>query len=136
MDVINTSQIVSAENNFATYSLNNGILSLHYKSEIRNLAFYMAVDIVETRLNITQGQSFPLFVDLNCLRFADVKTMKYSMSQESTRDVSAIALLVRTYQQKLLTSLFVKVYERKVFFPVEMFYSEEDALEWLKQFIK
>ena len=125
-----------AENAYLTYQLEGGILFQRFKDEVKRITFPIALVTAADRQLLTKNNPTPLLVDMNDVRFAKVKAMKYYVIPESMVDVLASAILVHRYPQYLATTFFLSISRRYTPFPVQAFLSREEAMDWLQQFVE
>lgn len=120
------------ENEFVKIELKNDIIFLTYKKNVKRLDIYMAKKfVVEPRLKINQGKSYPMIVDLNNTLSIDKETREYFASPESLNLVTAGALVVKSWVQKHGTNLFYKINKPQI--KTKAFNNIEDAISWINE---
>lgn len=109
----------------------DGILHIHYDDELFNIEDSKRI------FSITREQSpwdiAPVYLTGGAFTNQDNESKKFNGSHEVTKHCSAIAFLSPTMAQKIVANFFIKVMKPDV--PTRFFSSEEEALDWLKNFI-
>jgi hypothetical protein len=85
-------------------------------------------------LKVSKGKKRPLFSDIRDIKSADRESREYAASEEVVNVVSAMALLIGSPISKVIGNFFLGLNKPK--FPVKLFTSETEAIEWLKGFIE
>lgn len=88
---------------------------------------------VEKRLEISNGLTYPMFVDATVVVNFEKDARKYLSSKEAIRGISAGAFLVKNHIQKYLGQLWFK-FSSKMDIPRKLFTDKEKALEWLSNY--
>jgi hypothetical protein len=120
----------SFENDFVIIRIKNGILFLKYKKEIMDLP--CATNVVEARLKISKGISYPLFVDISNVKNTTKEARSYTSKGDAALLVSATALWGTSELTKVMANFFLTINKPEV--PVRFFSDREKALQWLQQF--
>ena len=76
----------------------------------------------------------PVLVGIPGIKGIDREARIYYSSQEATRMMNALALLVDSPVSRVLANFFIGLYKPPV--PTKLFTSEEEAVAWLKNFIE
>ena len=90
--------------------------------------------VVQAIIKITKGKRSPIFVDSRQIKIMTREARQYLASEESTRILSAIAVLVASPISKIIGKFFINF--SKPFMPTQLFTNKNDALAWLKEFLK
>lgn len=93
------------ENEYATYTIKDGILHVEYKNIKLDLS--SAVNIVEDRLNLQEGRSIPVLCDIRRIKGIN-KTARNYLSIEGSSFIKAVAFIVETP----VSDMFLKFYLR------------------------
>lgn len=93
-----------------------------------------AQETMATYLKINQGRKRPLFVDTKTMKSLAREARHYYASEEAARVASAVAVIVGTPVSRVLGNFYLGLSNPHL--PTRLFSSEEDALEWLKEYIK
>jgi hypothetical protein len=117
---------------YAKAWIEDGIAFFIYTTPI--LTIEIAQQVVNSRLQLFGGTTYPIYTDVRAVRHIDSKTRNYLARGESTKLVSAGALLVNNQFQRVAGNLFVQVNKPSI--PAKLFTNEADALSWLEQFKK
>ncbi len=90
-----------------------------------------AKENIAASMKVSKEKKRPLLVDIVAL-----KTMSHEAREfyGKVEDVNAVALLVGSPVSRVLGTVFLGISKSKV--PLKLFTSEEDAIEWLKGFLK
>lgn len=112
--------------------IEDGIAYFTYTTE--EITLRVAEQVVESRLKLFNGLTYPVVTDGRSVKSIDADAMKYLASSVSTQLVSAGALLVNNQFQKVAGNLFLLINKPAV--PAKLFTSEAEALQWLQQFKK
>lgn len=83
---------------------------------------------------VAQGKKRPVLVDARDGRFMDRAARVYYASDEAARFRSASALLVGSAVTRVMASFFLGL--NKPNYPVRLFNSENEALDWLRGFLE
>jgi len=83
---------------------------------------------------LSDGTTRPLLVMVGGTRSLSREARSFFAGKESARLFSAVALLVDSQLTRVISNFFIGL--NKPFFPVKIFSSEKEALEWLKGYLK
>ncbi len=90
----------------------------------------MAEKLVEYRLKLVEGKTYPGFVDARETVYVYNGAKKYLASEVGFLGTSAVAILIKSHIQKVIVNTFILLKPAKV--PVKMFTEEDSALRWLE----
>ena len=90
----------------------------------------MAEKLVEYRLKLIEGKTYPGFVDARETVYIYNGAKKYLASEVGFIGTSAVAILIKSHVQKILVNTFILLKPTKI--PVKMFTDEDTALKWLE----
>ncbi len=111
--------------------LDDGILhAVFHKGAQLSLAD--AKEMVEERWRITEGKTYPLYIDVHGLSSMDAEARQYMGGFEASYKASAAAFFVRNPREKFLINTYLTI--EKPATPVKLFNSREKALRWLRTF--
>lgn len=85
-------------------------------------------------LKISKGKTQPLFVDSRGIKSMEREARTYYAGEEAAKAVSACALLIGSPISRVIGNFFLGINKPK--FPVKLFTSESEAIEWLRRFIE
>ena len=109
-----------------------GVLYCEYHNNLQ-LDLQVAQECVEARIKYSAGISYPVCIYLTGVKSATKEAREY-LAEEGTRLVKAGALIIGSPVTKILGNIFLRINKPEV--PTHLFNNEEDAIEWLKQFVE
>lgn len=119
------------ENQYAEIWFENGLVYAICKPDC-----VLSIDatrlIVQDRKRVSNGKKSPIFLDLRNMVSADNATRTYLASAESQEYITAGAILINNYIQRMLMNLWLKI--DKPVIPTKGFTDKEKALQWLEQY--
>lgn len=121
-----------SENSHARIWVQNGILFFIYK-ENTSIDLKVARLLVKARLELQGEKEYPVLCDIRGL-FDVTKEARDYMAFEGTVNVSALALVIDNPVNKVISEVFMKANNPNA--PVEVFLLEEEAVNYLKKFVK
>ena len=96
-----------AENEYATYHIQEDILFITYKKGIViNLA--TAIQIVEDRLSLQEGLSYPVLCDIREVRCIDKAARDY-LAVEGSLLIDSVAYLVEPTVSKTISEFYIHI---------------------------
>lgn len=101
----------------------------------RSGAEVVLADAKECHTAITElyaGEAYPLLVDIREVKSASREARRFFAGPKTRTTTRAVALLVSSPISQLIGAFFSRI--QKPRFPVRLFTSESDALDWLKGF--
>jgi SpoIIAA-like len=93
-----------------------------------------AKETMTAYLEISKGKRLPLFVDTKEMKFMSREVRLYYASEEAAKVASAVAIIVGTPVSRVLGNFYLGLSNPHL--PSRLFSSEQEALEWLKGFLK
>ena len=118
---------------YATYWVEAGILNIIFPEDIV-LNLDLAKEMVEDRIKITEGKTWPLLVDVSGLASVDTAARQYFATERGIHGVSSAAILAKSMISKLAANLFIKVNKPAV--PTKLFIKREKAEVWIKKYVR
>lgn len=109
----------------------DGILHIHYADEA--LTILDSIEIFKLTRQHSPWEIAPVYLTGGGFTNTDSESKKYNSSPEVIRHCSAIAFLSPTLGQKMMANFFIKFYKPAV--PTKFFLTDEEAIDWLKQFL-
>jgi predicted nucleotidyltransferase len=109
----------------------DGILHIHYADDA--LTIEDSIEIFKLTRQHAPWEVAPIYLTGGGFTNTDSESKKYNSSPEVIRHCSAIAFLSPTLGQKMMANFFIKFYKPAV--PTKFFLTEEEAINWLKQFL-
>jgi hypothetical protein len=114
------------------FEIRNGILYVTYKPHV-NIDLEASKEIVKTRLEYTNGVSYPILVIDAGVISMDKAARDYSSDKSGgLKGVLAGALLLNSVYSEFLGNFFLRITKPAI--PTKIFTDKEKALEWLEQF--
>ncbi|MEO9533740.1 MAG: hypothetical protein ABJG68_01990 [Crocinitomicaceae bacterium] len=111
-------------------SFEKGIMKVVTKSvELHELAD--AIENVKVADELANGEKYKLLIDLKNTKQASIEARQYYSSNQN-RNVIAAAFIIDTPVNLIIGKMFEGI--NKPFFPVKLFNSEEEGLNWLNTF--
>jgi len=114
---------------YCYFELKDGILFGTYKGKITLEA---AKIVVRTRLELTEGKSYPVLGQGMSVSAIDRDAREYFASQEAIKGIKAGAFYVDSVFQSFLINFSFKIFKPKI--PTKIFNDKEEALKWLEQY--
>ena len=99
-----------------------------------NITLAIAKELVQARLEISEGKSYPVFNQGIQLTGMDKDARDYLASDEGRTGVNAGALYVDSVFNYFIGNFFLKVTVNKPKIPTQIFNDKQKALKWLEQF--
>ncbi len=93
-----------------------------------------AKETMAAYLKINQGRRRPLFVDTKRMKFLAREARQYYAGEEAAKVASAVAIIVGTPVSRVLGNFYLGVSNPHL--PSRLFSLEEEALEWLKEYLE
>jgi hypothetical protein len=115
------------------FDMKSGILYGPYPDGIE-LDLEFVQQIVVDRLEFLNGKVVPGIVDTSGVKSATKDARDYFAKPESSKGLSAIAILSKSMLSTFLCNFFIKVSLIKAPIPVKQFTDEKEALIWLEKF--
>ncbi len=91
-----------------------------------------ARDMIDFRLSMCGGKSFPFFADVTRVKSIDREAREEFSNGKGIEMMSACALLIKSPVSQIMGNFFMMV--NKPHIPTRLFTSAKDALEWLNKF--
>ena len=113
--------------------LKEGILHIHLK-EHTEITLNDAVLAVVKMGEISKGKKFPVFIDAGEFCTIDSEARIFSASKESNIYTLADAIAYSNLGQKLIANFYLNQNNPSV--PTKVFSEKEEAVTWLKTFLK
>jgi hypothetical protein len=108
----------------------DGILHIHYDDVFLKIEDTKRI-FGFVRRNCPWEKS-PVYLTGGSFTSQDPASRKFNGSEEVTKHCSAIAMLSTSMAQKILANFFMRIIKPAV--PTKSFSTEEEAIEWLKNF--
>lgn len=121
------------ENEFISFEIKNGILIGRYKEKLV-IDLELAKKIVDFRLEVTNGKSYPAVAYPNQIKYVDKEARNYFFTQKGIEGLEAIAVMCKDMVSKIMLNFVLEYSKPKK--PTKMFTDEKEALLWLEQFKK
>lgn len=122
------------ENDFMRLEMIEGIVHGTYTKTPVTLE--MAKEVVKNRLAFTDHKDTPIVISDTGVKKIDRDARQYLSSDEGVKGISAAALIIKGSFSAHLINFFMRIAAFKPKMPARTFTSEEEAVKWLKQYIK
>jgi len=93
-----------------------------------------AKETMAAYLKVSKGKRLPLFVDTVKMKSITRESRLYYASEETAKTGIAVAIIVGTPVSRVLGNFYLGISSPHL--PSRLFTSEQEALEWLKGFLK
>jgi len=113
--------------------MKEGILHIHLKDH-SEITLNDAVFAVEEMGKLAKGKKRPVFIDAGEFCTIDKEARIFSASEESNIYTLADAIAYNNLGQKLIANFYLKQNNPSV--PTKAFSETEEAIKWLKTFLK
>lgn len=88
--------------------------------------------LVKKRYEFIGENKFMTMIDFHQVKFTSKEARSYFSGERSTKNILAMAVLVRSILQRTVSSFFIKLNKPK--YPVKIFVDKNDAINWLRSF--
>ena len=85
-------------------------------------------------LKVSKGRKRPYLSDIRKIKSVDRESREYFASEEVANAISAIAMLIGSPVSRIIGNFFLGL--NKPSYPIKLFTSESEAIEWLRRFIE
>ena len=119
------------ETNYIKLGREEGILCGAFVKNI-HIDLEKAKECVQTRVDFSQGISYPCLFDMREVRSITKEAREY-LADEGSKFVKAGALLIGSAVTRALGNIFLTINRPPV--PTKLFTDEKEAKEWLKQYL-
>jgi hypothetical protein len=120
------------ENDFAQFWIEEGIVFFVYKPNT-SIDLDAAKKIVNDRIEFQKRIEYPIFCDIRSMKNADKAARDY-LAKEGSSYTKGVAVIVDSPMTKIIGNFYLGL--NKPVAPTKMFTAKEEALAFLKQFIK
>jgi hypothetical protein len=121
------------ENEFMRLEWRSGIIRGMYKQG--PITLEMAKKVVENRLRFANYRDVPIMIGENGLRSIEKDAREFLSSDEGIKGLKAGAIVTNSLFSRHLANFFIRISVIRPKIPTRLFSDEEEALEWLKQYI-
>ena len=121
------------ENEYVRFEYTKGVLKGTYKDD--KVTIDIAKKIVQKRLEFTENKILPIMITEVGLKQIDKEARTYLSSEEAAEGLSASALISTSAFTRHLANFFLKIAVRRGKIPAKVFSNENEAIEWLQQYI-
>ena len=111
----------------------DGIVRVEYFPDVEE-TLADAKENIETIMKVSKRKKCPILVDGRNLKSITREARTYYAGEEAGKVVNVAVFLIRSPVNKIIGNFFMNFNKPK--YPVKLFTSETDAIEWLKGFIK
>ena len=111
----------------------DGIVRVEYFPDVEE-TLADAKENIETIMKVSKRKKCPILVDGRNLKSITREARTYYAGEEAGKVVNVAVFLIRSPVNKIIGNFSMNFNKPK--YPVKLFTSETDAIEWLKGFIK
>ncbi len=108
--------------------IKDGVLFAVFKSG--KIAYSDAIEIINERLEYTEGNSYPAIATTEKNLVIDKLAREYFRSDDGVKGLSAMAMVEDKKYTQILINFLLKFYKSPI--PMSIFTTEEDAEKWIK----
>lgn len=119
------------ENDYASYRFVDDILYIRYHIGI-TIDYVAAVKIVEDRLALQAGESFPVLCDVRGVKDINKSARDY-LAIEGSIFIKAVAFIVENPLSEIMSKFYLRASKPSI--PAKAFLSIEEAKEFLSDYI-
>ena len=113
--------------------MDEGIMQIHLRSGA-DVHLSDAILIVEAMGKLGGGKKYPVLIDAGEFTSIDQEVRVFSASEDSNLYTLADAIAYYSLGQKLIANFYLN--QNKPVVPTQVFPNKEEAIEWLKGFVK
>lgn len=117
------------ENDYATYTIDGGIVQIRYKEISLDLS--AAVKVVQDRLTLQNDRFYPVLCDILMIKGADKSARDY-LALEGSVLITAVAFIVKPPVSASLSEFYMRTSKPPI--PTKSFTEIEEAKKFLNQF--
>lgn len=122
----------SFENDYATFWIEAGVVYFVYKANT-SIDLNAAKQILRDRITFQGEVDYPIYCDIRGMRRADKEARDF-LAKEGSSYTKAVAIIVDSPMTKIIGNFYLGL--NKPTAPTKMFTEKQEALEYLKQFIR
>lgn len=115
---------------FVSIWLEHGIMNVIWKES--KVSYELAESVVKLRLQLSQKNEYPLYVDARKIISIDARTREYLSGVEGTSQAKAAAIHVQNPVTKFLGNIFLNI--DNPLRPAALFTNKQKALDWLEDY--
>lgn len=119
------------ENDYCSYKFQDGILYITYHDNV-TINFTAAVQIVEDRLILQEGQAYPILCDIRGIKEINKSARTY-FAMEGSLFITAVAVIVEPPVTEMLSEFYIRTSNPPI--PMKSFSSVPLALVFLEGFM-
>lgn len=119
------------ENNYASYKFADDVVYIRYHIGI-TIDYKAAVKIVEDRLILQEGQSFPVLCDVRGVKDINKSARDY-LAIEGSLFIKAVAFIVENPLSEIMSKFYLRASKPSI--PTKAFLTIEEAKEFLGEYI-
>lgn len=119
------------ENENTITKMENGILIGSFTKKIVDLT--TAENAVKDRLKATKGRSYPILIDIRNVKKTTNPARQFLASEKGCEGIISAAILINSSVGSMIGNIFI--FFNRPLVPTKLFSDEEEAIEWLTQFV-
>lgn len=122
---------MNIENNFASFWIQNGILYFTYKDNVV-IDLDAALQIVNDRLQLQQGDCYPILCDTRGVTSIDMNARRY-LASEGALFIKAVALVQDNPLSRIFSEMYVQGHRPAI--PIKICSNLTTALDFLHSYL-
>ena len=95
----------------------------------------LAKQVVQNRLKFADYKDVPIMIGENGLKSIEKEAREYLSSDEGIQGLKAGAIVTKSIFSRHIANFFIRISVIQPKIPTRLFSTEEEALQWLKQFV-
>jgi len=119
--------MVKVENDFISYEIKEGVLFAAYKENVI-ITEDVAKQVVDDRLKLQDGNSYPALVDCRGIKYASSAGQKI-LAEQGSEGMTKIALIVANFALAIMGDFYL--YFSKPKSQTKAFSNKKKAMKWL-----
>src|SRR5687768_8624108 len=99
---------------------------------VEDITLKVAKQIVETRYEITDGETYPVIIDISNIKSVTKEARVYLSQGKAVEKISAAALFTNSLVARIVANFFLGFNRPNI--PIRIFTNKAEALKWAKQY--
>lgn len=111
----------------------DGILHTHFDIKME-ISIDQSKQVYEAAYALTNGKAYPNLFTASKFMIPDKETRDFMITEKRLALTCADAFIVDSLAQRIMGNMYIKINKPPV--PSQLFLNQEDAIKWLRTFIK
>jgi hypothetical protein len=99
---------------------------------VEDITLKVARQIVETRYEITNGETYPVIIDISNIKSVTKEARNYLSQGKAIEKISAAALYTNSIIARIVANFFLGFNRPDI--PIRIFTNKTEALKWAKHY--